>query len=351
MRATLPVFAVLLLACGSKPSKHTPAPTQKVATAKDPANSLTTPTSASASQGYTELIAHNVILRENSSLKISVKWLRGRMYRTRPDVVPSLDKLDSFYVEVENGRLESNLADVSALLNSGALKGSPLTNVRLAPQGRQIKLNGTLHRGVPIPIQLIGDIAPASDGARVQVHVAKLDVLHIPVKGLLGALKIKTAELFDPKGAKGIQVSGDDVFFDANQILPPPHNRGKLTDIHVDEKGNLVEVFGSARPDVIRVKEWRNFMRLRGGAVEFGKLTMQNADIFIIDTSPDNWFEFDIAHYEEQLVNGYTRITPQAGLQIFMPDIGKIPTTTANQKISLEWMKNRNLPPPADVTP
>jgi hypothetical protein len=42
-------------------------------------------------------------------------------------------------------------------------------------------------------------------------------------------------------------------------------------------------------------------------------------------------------------------MTPQAGLQIFMPDIDKVPKTKANQDISLEWAKNRTLPPPPDV--
>jgi hypothetical protein len=47
-------------------------------------------------------------------------------------------------------------------------------------------------------------------------------------------------------------------------------------------------------------------------------------DLTMIDISDDAWFDLDLAHYQEQLVNGYTRMTPQAGLQIFMPDIDEI---------------------------
>jgi hypothetical protein len=49
-------------------------------------------------------------------------------------------------------------------------------------------------------------------------------------------------------------------------------------------------------------------------------------------------------------VNGYTRMTPQAGLQIFMPDLDTIPHDKPNQNINMEWLKNRNTPPPADLT-
>ena len=50
-------------------------------------------------------------------------------------------------------------------------------------------------------------------------------------------------------------------------------------------------------------------------------------------------------------MNGYTRMTPQAGLQIFMPDLDELRRNVkASQNISMEWLKNRNSPPPPDVT-
>lgn len=115
--------------------------------------------------------------------------------------------------------------------------------------------------------------------------------------------------------------------------------------------GSLIEVYGSAQRDVQRAAQWRNFIRLKGGTLDFGKLTMHYVDIAMIDVSSDAWFKFDLAHYQQQLVNGYTRMTPQAGLQIFMPDIDRVSRTKANQAISLEWAKNRNLPPPPGLVP
>jgi hypothetical protein len=46
---------------------------------------------------------------------------------------------------------------------------------------------------------------------------------------------------------------------------------------------------------------------------------MANADIVMIDSSQDAWFDFDLSHYQRQLVNGTIRMTPRAGLRIFMP--------------------------------
>jgi hypothetical protein len=113
---------------------------------------------------------------------------------------------------------------------------------------------------------------------------------------------------------------------------------------------DLEQVYGNAEDAGKHVEQWRNFLRLSGGTLDFGKLTMHHVDLIMIDMSNDAWFDLDLAHYQEQLVNGYTRMTPQAGLQIFMPDLDLLPQKKANENISLEWLKNRNIAPPADVT-
>ncbi len=73
---------------------------------------------------------------------------------------------------------------------------------------------------------------------------------------------------------------------------------------------------------------------------------MRRTDLTMVDASQAQWFDLDLVRYQEQLVNGTTRITPQAGLEVFMPAAG---TAKASQAISVEWLKDRNAPVPADV--
>ncbi len=110
------------------------------------------------------------------------------------------------------------------------------------------------------------------------------------------------------------------------------------------------QIYGNAQEDVARVEQWRNFIQLHGGTIDFGKLTMRHVDLMMVDLSQDAWFDLDLTNYQDQLVNGYTRMTPEAGLQIFMPSLEQIPADKKNHKISMEWMKHRNMPPPSDVT-
>lgn len=59
--------------------------------------------------------------------------------------------------------------------------------------------------------------------ARILVHVTKLSVLNIPLKGFLGGLHVSVSDLFQPKGIPGIEISDNDILFDTLKLLPPPH--------------------------------------------------------------------------------------------------------------------------------
>jgi hypothetical protein len=266
------------------------------------------------------------------------------MTRTRRDINPTFDDPESFVLDIKTGVLRANIGDINNFLNTSLTK-SPLKNVTISGDGNQIKLKGTLHKIIPLPIEMTGTITAVPDN-RIQIHVTKLSVLKVPFKGLLGAFHVEISDLFQAPDLPGVQVTGNDITFDTQKLLPPPHIRGHLTTVHIANP-DLEEIYGDAQDDVERVEQWRNFLRLRGGTIDFGKLTMHQVDLIMIDISKDAWFDLDLANYQEQLVNGYTRMTPQAGLQIFMPDRREI---KPDKSISIEWFKNRNAPPPKSIT-
>jgi hypothetical protein len=318
------------------------------ASAPDSPGPSAAPIGTPSNSDLTNVYAHNLMLRKGEAgFRIYVRWLRGAIIRVNRGINPSFDEPDSFVLDVKTGVIHTNVGDLTNFLNQG-LTNSPLKNVTLSGDGDQIKLHGTLHKIVPLPIELVGTIAVAPAN-RIQLHVTQLSVLKMPVKALLGEFHLSLSSLFSPGDIPGIEVSGNDLFFDPVKLLPPPHIRGELTGVRIVNP-DVEEVYGNAQEDVTRVAQWRNFLQLRGGTIDFGKLTMHHVDLIMVDLSNDAWFDLDLAHYQEQLVNGYTRMTPEAGLQIFMPDLDTIPKTKQNQNISMEWLKNRNAAPPADVT-
>lgn len=306
-------------------------------------------TPAASELAPTAVYAHNLMLRKGPDFRIYVRWLRGQMVRTHSDVNPSFDEPESFVLDIKTGVIRANMGDLNNFLNASAIPGSPLKNISVTGDGDQVKLHGSLQKGVPLPIELSGSIAAAPNN-RIQLHVTKLSVLKIPLKGILGGFHVSLSDLFHPQSNSGIQVSGDDIFFDTQKLVPPPHIRGQLTSVRIVNP-DLEEIYGDAQEAVTRVEQWRNFLRLSDGTIDFGKLTMHHVDLIMVDLSDDAWFDLDLNHYQDQLVNGYTRMTPQAGLQIFMPDLDELrQRNKGSDNISMEWMKNRNLPPPANLT-
>jgi hypothetical protein len=310
-------------------------------------STVSRPVSNRELSGATDVYAHNLMLRKGPTFRVYVRWLRGKMLPTQRNVAPSFDDPDSFVIDIATGVLRANIGDIGNYLNAGGLGNSPLKNVKLSGDGNQIKLVGTLHKMISLPVELDASIAPLPD-SRIQIHVNKITVLKIPFKALLGAVHITLADFVDAKNLRGVQVTGNDLYISPEQLLPPPHIRGHLTAVRVVNP-DLEEVFGDAQGEVERVEQWRNFLRLKGGSINFGRLIMQPVDILMVDVSNDVWFDLDLAHYQKQLVYGYTRMTPQAGLQIFMPDLKNIPATPESNDISMEWMKNRETPPPKEV--
>lgn len=327
-------------ASGSSQSSA-PATSQGTKAAPEPA------TKKSADLSPTNIYAHNLMLRKGPNFRIYVRWLRGQMARSRKNVNPTFDDPDSFSLYIKTGVIRANIGDIANYLNSGVLGDAPIKDIQLSGNGDEIKMRGRVRKVISLPVELTGTLSVIGENG-IQIHVKKVNVLKIPFKGMLNVFHVTASDLFKVRNVPGLEVTENDIRFDTHILLPPPHMSGHLTRVHVVNP-DLEEIYGSANEDVERTEEWRNFLRLSGGTIDFGKLTMHNVDLMMIDISKDPWFDLDLANYQEQLVNGYTRMTPQAGLQIFMPDLRDIKNPKKRQDISIEWFKHRNLPPPPDV--
>jgi hypothetical protein len=295
----------------------------------------------------THIYAHNLRLHQGPDFRIYIQWLRGELAASSKKKIPSFDDTDSFYLNITNGVIRANLGDIGNYLNKQMGSGG-LTDIVFRGEGQEVKITGKLHKLISIPVQLSGTISPASNN-RIHVHVAKIDVLKLPFKWLLKTVHVTLADVVGSGKISGVDIQGNDIFLDPEELLPPPHIRGTLTQVTI-KSPDLEAVYGDATQDVERVEQWRNFLRMRDGTLNFGKLTMNNVDLIMIDISQDAWFDLDLANYQAQLVKGYTRMTPQAGLQIFMPDVSAL-KDVATKDISIEWLKDRNVAPPADVVP
>jgi hypothetical protein len=327
LSALLLVGTPALLACHT-PRTPTPLPDAI------PAGMLPVPTPtavlAESTDSATQAEFRNVRLHVAPGLVLGIRYLRGQMRSKSTDPVVVFDDKRSFIIHLAAAEVALTMDDLGHLMNDYVFgyHGAPLRDLHFATVGGALRQRGILHKVVDIPFEITAAPSVTSAG-KIRLHPTAIRIFKVDGQGLMRALGIKLQRLLDLRRAKGISVEGNDLLLDPDSLLPPPTIEGRLTAVRV-QGGEIVQVFGDSGalaslpafhpPDAAA----RNYMYFRGGTLRFGKLFMVHADMQLIDADPADPFDFSLDEYNRQLVAGYSKNTPQLGLRVYMPDLGKL---------------------------
>jgi hypothetical protein len=138
----------------------------------------------------------------------------------------------------------------------------------------------------------------------------------------LFGLELNLIKLREDRGAR---IDGDDFLLNPGALLPPPTIEGRLQSVNV-EGDRVVQRYGPGRLSALKPPDpsAANYMYYSGGVLKFGKLTMTNTDMQLIDENPRDPFDFFQERYNDQLVAGYSKNTPALGLKVYMPDYHQV---------------------------
>ena len=175
---------------------------------------------------------------------------------------------------------------------------------------------GTLKKGISVPFSIAASVAATSDGL-LNVHPLKVKTAGIPTARLMSLFGVELDDILKSRPDRGIMFRDNDLFLDVGRMLPAPATRGKLAKAVV-RGDRLVQVFG--RGAAASTGGRGNYIWFHGGTIRFGKLTMTEADLKLIDMDPRDPFDFYSAKYNEQLVAGYSKNTIDHALRTYMPD-------------------------------
>jgi hypothetical protein len=284
-----------------------------------------TPARLPEQPGAVQIQMHNVNLRIAQGVVLQIRSLYGRMIPTSHEHPVTLDKRDSFNVEVESAVIAVDTSSLSHLMNTYvfAYEGAPLKNLSVTAKDGRLVQKGTMHKGIDVPFEFTGSVSPTADGV-IRLHAEKATAEHLPVKGLLHLFGEDLSKLVNTNEARGARMEGDDIYLFPSRMMPPPHILGKVTAVRV-EGNNVVQTFGSGSSSPLHLPApAANYIYHWGGNLRFGKLTMTDADLEIIDENPKTPFDFSLDDYNRQLVAGYSQNTPSHGLIVHMPDYGQI---------------------------
>ena len=282
-----------------------------------------------AADSTTIVQMQNVDFYVDPRIPLRIRTLNGKM-RSRTGGTIMFDDKTSFIISVDAAEVGLTGADLSLLLNKYVFgfKGSPLTNLRVTTSGNEIIQKGTLHKIASMPFEIRAALSVTPDG-RIRIHPVRTEILGLHVDKLMKGLGLSLEKIVNLSKAKGATVKGDDIFLSPNSILPPPEIEGKVTAVRID-KDQIVMTYGSSA-SLVRIPvpdpAANNYMYYRGGTLQFGKLMMLDADMFITDLDPADAFRFNLDRYQPQLVAGYSRTLKSGGLEVWMRDIDKLRDT------------------------
>lgn len=264
----------------------------------------------------------NVAFHDDPTVVLDIRYLRGTLRRTRPDRSPWLDDKQSFDLAIDTATIGISPASLGDLLNhyTFAYPGSPLKRLRIAIVRGQLEQRGTM-RGISFTI--LGDLTLTPEG-ELRLHPATIKAAGIKVGGLMKLFGLHLQKLVDTRQARGVRIERDDFYLSPTALLPPPGVEGKLGAVTVTDS-EIVQVFqppdGKAAARALPLpRPAENYMFFREGVLRFGKLTMHDTDLLIVDARAGDPFDFFLDHYNEQLVAGYSRNTADHGLVVTMPD-------------------------------
>jgi hypothetical protein len=316
--ALLVAVSILLASCSSGGNTRPPAPQSPEQTAAKPAE----PQAPGEAETQVEMV--NVDMHADPTLILHIRHLTGKFVPTKKGQPPTFDDIQSYILAIDSGEVAVSMAAMSYALNTYAFgePDAPLKNLKLSADGAQIRQEGTLKKGIEIPFEMVGTLSATPDG-KIRIHPTKMKVAHVSVKGLLNMFGLDMAKLINTRKTRGVSVDDNDFILDPAIMLPPPRMRGRITAVRV-QGDQIIQTFGNARRGSATEQPGSNYMAYRGGTLRFGKLTMNNTDMQLIDADPTDPFVFFPLHYKDQLVAGYSKTTVSGGLRVYMPDYNKL---------------------------
>jgi hypothetical protein len=314
----LAAIAFFGLACS-----HKPAPAQQSDAAQSTPKAPPAPAPVPAQGRVVQTQMRNVMFHFSSAVAAHIESLAGELVPTGTNSMPVFDDKTSFEIRVKSAKVAVSPAALAGVMNDYvfAKANAPLKDLSISIQGDRVHVKGKLHSKGDIPFETVGSLSSTSDG-RIRIHSEKVKALKIPVKGFMNLFGIDLANVLNTSKIEGVDVDKDDLILDMSRLLPPPHIQGKVTFVRIEDN-EIVTIFGGV--ETSPPLEKGNYMTFRGNQLRFGKLTMDDADVTVIDLDPADPLDWFQDHYKDQLVAGYSKITPTMGLRAYVKDFAKLP--------------------------
>ena len=330
------------------------------------------PKQSPSEHGAVKAEFRNVMFHLTPAAAAHLEAVTGELWPAGKYDMPVFDEKTSFELHVANGTVSIAPDALATVMNEYvfARHDAPMKDISIKINGDRLVIKGKLHSKGDLPFETGGELGVNADG-RLRLHSEKVKALHVPVKKVMSLIGIELSNVINTSKIPGMDTDKNDLLFDLGELLPPPHIRGKITAARLGRnaitvvygdggsssstadraRGNGATASDKAKRDsaagasgnsaataMAAGGEARdgpvsgNYMVFRGNRVRFGKLTMENTDLAVIDLDAGDPLDWDQDSYQDQLVAGYSRSTNEFGLRAYVRDFAKLPKSSKSAK-------------------
>ncbi|HLV88134.1 MAG TPA: hypothetical protein VKV39_14205 [Candidatus Sulfotelmatobacter sp.] len=274
--------------------------------------------------GTVRVAMKNVMYHFSDTVSAHIVRLQGTLTPTRPGELVVFDDKNSFLLHLTSAEIAVSCNSMAEVMNQDVFQApdAPIKKVEVSAKGNLLVIKGALRQHSGLPFEVEGELTAEPDG-RIRFHARHVKAAHVPMKGLLDLLGLDIAKLINTRKVEGLSADKDDLILNPEQIFPAPHIRGQVTRVRL-QGNDIIQEYGGVPGASFAARETGNYMAYRDNNIRFGKLTMHDADLTLLDMDPQDPFDFFLDHYKDQLVAGYTKTTPEFGLRVYTRDYNKL---------------------------
>lgn len=280
---------------------------------------------AKAGSPVTRVEIRHVNFRTDPQVLFHIEQLRGELVPLETRHPTTFDDKRSFGIAIESGTIAISMSTMAALLNNYVLAypEAPIRDVKLANHDGELVQTAAVH-GIPATMEGKLDVTPEG---LIRFTPESIKMAGVPIKKLMDALGAHPQKIVHPNESRGLKIAGDYLLLNINQFPVSPRLYGHVVGIRLEGE-NVIETFAPDNPNANDPKPIEPpvsrlaFMYFHGGTVRFGKLTMGNTELEIVSARRQDWLDFDLDHYNDQLTTGCAKTTPSFALIVSVPDYG-----------------------------
>ncbi|MBL8034034.1 MAG: hypothetical protein JNJ69_10050 [Leptospiraceae bacterium] len=285
------------------------------------------------SRSGTYMKLSNLHFRLTDEIHMEVKELIGEAIPKGKTPIVNFDDVNSFRIDILSGEAFVKTEIMEYIFNNMVFNydGSPLKNMQMQffddeEDGKKVKklrLTGDMKLVVWLSFEMVGKMYLDREKTLMVIEAERIKSLGNPyTKALLDTVGLNMEKLLPVPSGRGITMQGNKIIVEPFKIFPPPQIGGFISDMRIHNDG--LQLFFSSKKKIafppLPVRDVKNYLYLYQGDVKFGKLTMVDARLQMVDLSQKNDFDFYLKKYQIPLAAGYSKIMPDGSVVAHIPD-------------------------------